>query len=272
MKTVNIGSYPRFIKTVREAQGLPQKDIASKLNIWPSALAQYENETASISKEKILLMAPLLNLNPDFIADGNGNPFKAEGNDQVLKMLLLSENDELDLTLLRTIADYSERVTFLFLKPLELPKDKPRLMSKWLRSGSNIYALFVLDDDGNKFIFKRKNDAFFNEKQILAGIEDISRKHILNVRMAGVERDTYNKIHQWGELRYSDFEKYLTEKDDINVLSQLLQVVANRDLPKEEQTELETIKSKIHDISPRQASNVLDRIIPSLIHALHSNV
>ena len=277
MKAITIGRLTSFIKLVREAQGLAQKDIAHELNIWPSALAQYENNIASLSREKLALMAPLLNLNPDFVDQGNGNPFKSRDKSQVIKMflpLLGEENNESDLTIIKAIADYSDKATFLFLKPIELPKNKPRLMSQWQRSGNNIYALLIQDDDGNRFVYRRKNESFFSEKSILSLLDNVSlsNKSLFKVRVVGIDQENYDKIHAWGSLRYIDFDQYVSDKDDLYILSELMNVISDYELPQEMQHELETIKSRLKGISPSQATHLCDTIMPTLVHALHTNV
>jgi len=69
------------IITLRELQGIKQSEIAVKLGISRSALNQFEKKKATLSKENILALAEILNLNSDWIA--NKSDVLLKGNDVI---------------------------------------------------------------------------------------------------------------------------------------------------------------------------------------------
>jgi transcriptional regulator with XRE-family HTH domain len=277
MKTISVGILPSFIRSVREAQGLPQKDIAQKIHVWPSALTQYEKSDASLSKEKLLEIAPLLNLNPEFIRQGVGNPFKAADKSSLIKMsLILTEEGKIDLNLIRFIADFSEKSAFIFLKPIDVPKDKPRLVSKWRRSGNTIYALLVQDDDGNRFLFKRTDDSFFNESEIVPLLSDSMGYHKFHkVSVSGISSVLFEKIKGWGNLSRSDFDSLIAtaqSRDKIEMLSELIDILSNYEATDEDKKNLERLKTIFQNIEPQNASDLLDTILPKFVRILSNTV
>lgn len=90
------------LKELREAKRLSQKDVAKRLNVVPSTISGYENNTVTPSLEQFARMAILYNTSLDYMMGlDNRSCFYLDG---------LSENQQ------QAILDIADRLKDLFLK------------------------------------------------------------------------------------------------------------------------------------------------------------
>jgi transcriptional regulator with XRE-family HTH domain len=69
----------RVIKA-REAKGLNKAELAKKINLSPSALSMFENGKSNLSTKTLIILASELNLNEDWILNGNGDMYAKGSN------------------------------------------------------------------------------------------------------------------------------------------------------------------------------------------------
>jgi transcriptional regulator with XRE-family HTH domain len=202
-----------FIRMTREAHGITQMELAEKLGISQAAIAQFERLKATLSPETIINMAPLLNLNPDYVADGIGNPFKQRRSNEIIKMFFSEDPlGNIDFSLIDLIADKNEKAVFIFLKPamhtgisssLGFRQDKTlyRQILQQERQGNSIYALVIQDDDKNIFLFKRKNNNLFNENDLISLLHEkaLSEKKYFDISISGIGYKPYKDIREGAE-------------------------------------------------------------------------
>ncbi len=72
----NIGAR---IKQIRTAAGLSQVNMAKKIGIGQSTLAQMETGRRTVAERYIMLLASAFNVNPDWIKTGKGSIYKPAG-------------------------------------------------------------------------------------------------------------------------------------------------------------------------------------------------
>ncbi|MDA8088721.1 MAG: helix-turn-helix transcriptional regulator [Nitrospiraceae bacterium] len=158
---------PLFIRSVREAQGITQGELKEKANalgiaISQSAIAQFEKMKATISLEKLIAIAPLLNLNPVFIESGTGNPFRQSNKERIINIFLPEDIfGKPDYDLIKTIAESNKKALFIFVKPNPRSYSNLRKISSLSETDDPIFALLVKDEDENIFLFRRKKSIDF---------------------------------------------------------------------------------------------------------------
>ena len=90
------------LKELREAKRLSQKDVATRLNVVPSTISGYENNTVTPSLEQFTRMALLYNTSLDYMMGlDNRSCFYLDG---------MSEDQQ------QAILDIVDRLKDLFLK------------------------------------------------------------------------------------------------------------------------------------------------------------
>lgn len=140
-----------FIRVVREAQSIAQKDLGESVGISQSAITQFENGKMSLSVETLLNMASHLNLNPTFVEHGLGNPFKRASKETVIQMVMPeTRSRDIDPYLLDIILKANKDAAFVLLTaPLSALRTR-------LGKPGFFYALALRDDENNFFLFARK--------------------------------------------------------------------------------------------------------------------
>ncbi len=176
---------PLFLRTVRQALEISQTKLSREIGISQPSLAQYESLKISLSPEVLLKIASVLNISPDFILEGKGNPFKQNESGKIIKMLLPEDRlQKIDYSIILEIANASKNALFSFLKApsiMGIPELRTQEfirheIAQWrkqLRQGVSICALFVQDSDSNTFLFKRKNNLLFNEGELVTALREI---------------------------------------------------------------------------------------------------
>lgn len=219
---------PTFIRLVRESQAISQKELALKLGITPSAITQYEKHMASLSKEKLILMAPLLNINPEFVAAGIGNPFKQNDNQKIIHMYLnVNPEGHIVVTdIFKIITEYNDRAIFIFLKPHGLPDMNPIQVSRWQKKGLTDYALLAQDSDQNMFIFKKKDNAYFSSSELLNELSnlELTNDKVFSREEEFIDDDLYYHIQEWkvDRSKIEPFFKSIQIDDSRKFLFELL--------------------------------------------------
>jgi transcriptional regulator with XRE-family HTH domain len=146
-----------LFRLARVLQAIKQRDIARKVDITHSALSSYEAGRYTLSRATLRRIAPLLNINPDFLDDQSVNPFKSKDlikmffNEQMFAYIiieplnvLIAVNKQLKfISMISNIDLFSKAVgnLSLFQKP--------------------IYAIAVKDQDDNVFLLRRKSKAAY---------------------------------------------------------------------------------------------------------------
>lgn len=69
-----------------KAQGIKQGSLARKVGIAQPSLSQFENGQATLSRKTLHAIAPLLNLNPEYIDCESENPFRSS---ELIRMFFL---------------------------------------------------------------------------------------------------------------------------------------------------------------------------------------
>lgn len=169
---------PLFLKTVRTAQGISQSDLSEQIGVSQSAIAQFEKMKATLSLQRMIKMAPILNVNPNYLQKGIGNPFR-QTNEKTIKMFFPEDPPgRIDTTLVRTIIDANKQAEFFFLRPGDFDSRSivkeggtvKNELIQWQRQRAKntmLCALFVCDGDNNTFLFKRKNNRLFDREELM---------------------------------------------------------------------------------------------------------
>lgn len=277
MMNVSIENLPVFLRVVREAQGISQRQLAVLLGVSSPAIAQYEKSARSLSKAKILALAPLVNLNPQFIEQGVGNPFKQRDKKKIIKMhFQTSPFGEIDPVLLKPIFEYNDKAVFLLLKPTTILKSTVKNMNRNRSGNADIYALLIQDSDGNRFLFKQKNDALFDGNSVRSMIEEnVSSDKRFRIETVDIPLSTYEKIHSWDDLTDKDVEPILTSylhKDDIEILQELVDVFSAYSRARKEKGQMDSIRGNIQKLNPKIVSAALESEIPDFVDRLNKRL
>lgn len=272
--TVNL---PSFISYVRESQGITQKELAEKIGITQSAITQYENSAAVLSREKLRAMAPHLNLNPEFVDLGNGNPFKQANPRKIISMFFhQTRAGEIDYSaILEQILQYNDLAVILFLKPSGSADNSLRAR-RWQAKGLSSCALVIQDGDGNGFVFKRKDGAFFNEQDLLLLMEqqEAVRPKSFDVHHVMLQADLYEDIKKW-TLSKQQIESllaaYKANDSRIFLLELLRRSRAFRrpsDNPDQDRLNALNLFDTIEHLGPAHAEKYLTALMPDIYDLL----
>lgn len=207
---------PSFLRSVREAQGISQKELSEKLGITQPAITQYEKSDRSLAQDTLRRAAGLLNLNPDFLQSGIGNPFKQANENKIIKMFFsISKTGDVEYSLIDYIADYSRKAVFVFLKPTNFEEMNSLRVRKWQAKGLTTYALVVRDADSNVFIFKRKDGVFFNEKELILSLQKkaAEQKKIFEYSIQEIDKEFYQNINRWKKIDSSEISELFLRPD-----------------------------------------------------------
>lgn len=200
-----------LFKIVREAQGIRQKDLGMAVGLNQSAIAQYEGSALSLSAEASVGMASALNINPDYVESGIGNPFKARDKSKLIKMLFPETIDgEVDPILVDIILDHNSYISCILMTPEKLKKRTT------LRQPGYFFALLVRDEDGNVFLFRhRDKDRWIGmtgawlEKLQMRHNEKIEHGGYVLAKPAKLSDQMFEKIREWTVEDVREFDDFL---------------------------------------------------------------
>lgn len=259
-----------FIRMVRESQGISQKEIAETIKISQSAIAQYEKLQATLSPETLLKIAPLLNLNPEYIRTGIGNPFKQVDKQKIIKMFL-PENplEEIDYSLIDLIAKYNKEATFILLLPILYEREIglfKKIRSR-LKPYGYWYALLIEDSDNNKFIFRRKD----KEKIVVCTPDWFTKLNSLNkegekyfeIKAIELTGNLFKNIEEWSNINVKELNtllKSVNRREHIDFLRRLINKIWSHKSIKNQKE-----AKKIREIITSMDYEDLDRLIAILV-------
>ncbi len=252
-----------FIRMAREAQGISQKEIAEAINISQSAITQFEKLRATLSMDTLVKMAPLLNINPEFIGKGSGNPFKQTGKEKIIKMFI-PENTlgEIDFSIIDLIAKSNAETAFILLTPPRWSDGRYKLE----RYGFS-YALLIEDRDHNKFIFRRRD-----KHKYLLDIRDLSvRLDSLNkegekyfeIKAMELTGNLFKNIEEWSNINVKELNtllKSVNRREHIDFLRRLIKKIwSHKSINDQKEAK------KIREIITSMEYEDLDRLIELLV-------
>ena len=203
-----------LVKAVREALAITQEEMAKAIGLSQSAITKYETRAGSISFEAVLKMAPLLNLNEQYLDYRIGNPFKQSDPKIVIKMLVANQKGggAPDYSLIDLVTNSNKRLDFVFLAP------PPRAMNWRLRTPGDFYALLVKDAQGNTFLFRRKKERrpLGNLGWWLLHLEALrSMGKSTTYRIERLPLDLFNRIREWTEIPSKQLKPLFKDRDDV---------------------------------------------------------
>lgn len=261
-----------LINRVRVAQGISQTDIAKALGISQAAINQFEKLKATLSEKTLRKMAPLLNLNPDFIESGTGNPFKQRNSKEVIKMFIHEDPfGEIDLSIFNLVARYNNNAIFLFLRPPHFYGSKPAFKSFHRRDLR--CALIVKDSDNNIFFFRKKeDDVFFSEVELKNHLRVMAfkGKRYFVIDVAGISKLLYEGIKNWS-LNIREINSLINKiayGGNREFLIRLINKTWSHPTMVEYQGEYETIRKNIEKMDNEMLEQYLIKIIPKFAKIL----
>lgn len=254
-----------FIRTVRKAQKKSQKEITSGLGISQAALAKFEtHKAAALSLKKICEIAPKLSINPDYVLNGFGNPFKQEKPDSIIKFFFPEDPfGQINPYLIDLIIENNARTLLLLLKPSMIAETDPRLLKK--RGERHCYSLIIKDSDDNLFLFRREDkDEFFNEFDLLNNIKS-KPVPVFHTQIIGPE--IFSQIREsWSEVNVNDIRRvleYAIWSEDLTFLHRLIKKISSH-ASKSDQEEYAKISNKIIKLDKAAIHPLLERLLPEI--------
>lgn len=252
-----------FFRTVRKAQKKSQTEIASGLGISQTALAKFEsNKAAALSLKKLSEIAPKLNINPDYVLNGFGNPFKQDRPDSIIKMFFTEEPlGKINPYLIDLIIKSNARTLLLFLKP-NMPIGADRRLLR-MRGERHFYSLVMKDSDDNLFLFRREDkDGFFDETELIRLIKTKPTYH--NVI---IDSELFSKIREnWSAVNSGDIRPVLEFsiwREDVIFLHHLIKKISSHS-GQSDQEDYEKISKHIKSMDKAAIRPLLDRLLPEL--------
>lgn len=261
-----------FFKTIRKAQKKSQLDVTSdikdteqkEITISQAALAKFEsNKAASLSLNKLSLIAPKLNINPAYVLSGFGNPFKPASPDSVIKMFFPEDNlGNIDFWLIDLIIESNSRTILLALKPSMLPGADRRLLRK--RGEHHLYGLVIKDSDENLFLFRREDkDEFFDEFEL----QRLIKGRPVTQQTAVINPGLFTKIREgWLDVDVNDIKPVLESaiwREDVIFLQRLIKKVSSS-ATQPDKEEYDKVLEKIRTMDRRSIPFLMQRLLPEI--------
>ena len=262
-----------FFRTVRKAQKKSQLDVTSdikdaeqkEITISQAALAKFEsNKAASLSTKKLSLRAPKLNINPDYVLNGFGNPFKPASLDSIIKMFFPEDTlGNIDFWLIDLIIESNPNASLLALKPSMLPGADRRLLRK--RGAHHLYGLVIKDSEDNLILFRREDkDEFFDEFEL----QRLIKGRPVTQQTATIDPELFAKMREkWSELNNDDIRPILESiirREDIIFLKRLINKVSSDQTQLPDKEEYERISKKIGKLDNRGLAILLEMLLPEI--------
>lgn len=277
-----------FIRMVREAHGINQAELAKKIGVSQSAIAQFEKLKATLSLETLLKLAPILDLNPEFIQNGVGNPYKQTASNKIIKMYLPEDDlGNINFSLVKIIAEANETASFIFFEPPLFVSDQKanivestrKEIAQWHKQRKQditIYALFVHDDDNNYFLFRRKNNLLFRKQDLITTLKEIELKDkkYFDIQVTWVNLFTCRKLREWHTL---DDKQFINDmlKHEYKLDHALIQNIVNKiwsyKTLKPDREGYKNLKTKIEKMEKGKLGRQLDHLIPELAKVINSH-
>lgn len=262
---------------------MSQSELAAKADISQSALAQFETFKSSLSTEKITMIASLLNLNPYYLENEIGNPFKQTDPNKIIKLLLPeSPLGDVDFSIVKLIAESNESAAFFFLKPRYFDDPEMRMMEdiarkefagwkKQYRLGRSVFALLIKDEDNNFILMKRRSNLLFSEEGLISELkETIGRKKFFEFNKIGIDYSAYEKIKDWAALNADLIEDLVKIKHKLNrffILKLVTEIWSRGAMVSDQESRL-TVSEKIKNMKEEELNRFLAILIPEIANAI----
>ncbi len=202
-----------LFRRAREAKGLKQSEIADQCGISRSALARFETGSLRLAEETLLQIAPLLDIDPEFLRGNARIPFKSPTR-SLIKFVVDKYRVNSDVLLSRLIA-LSDVLEVYYLYPPLTIVDRIRHLNV---ASNPTYALLMKDEAGNVYLFRCKSP-----KDFLAWDDSISSWLSEQRRMAGkgghfepliISKELFEKIRDWQGIDKEDFDAVFSQKTE----------------------------------------------------------
>jgi transcriptional regulator with XRE-family HTH domain len=149
-----------IMRPLREAKALTQAAAAQVIGVDRSAIAHFEaGEESALSVETLLKLAPLLDINPDYVLNKAPNPFKPHDPSGIIALFLKGKNFHADIEPVQVIMEYGAITGALFLTSSRL--SGVRRFKKIVGGRTAIYGLSLQDVDDNIYLALHKDAGSF---------------------------------------------------------------------------------------------------------------
>lgn len=202
-----------LFRRAREAKGLKQSEIADQCGISRSALARFETGSLRLAEETLLLIAPLLDIDPEFLRGNATIPFKSPTG-SLIKFVVDKYHVNTDM-LLATILARCDVLEIYYLTPPLTIVDRIRHLNV---AANPTYALLMRDEAGNVYLFRCKFS-----KDFLAWDDSISSWQSEQRRLSGksghfeqliISKELFEKIRDWQDVDKADFDSLFSQKTE----------------------------------------------------------
>ncbi len=202
-----------LFRRAREAKGLKQSDIADQCGISRSALARFETGSLRLAEETLLLIAPLLDIDPEFLRGNATIPFKSPTG-SLIKFVVDKYHVNTDM-LLATVLARCDVLEIYYLTPPLTIVDRIRHLNV---ASNPTYALLMKDEAGNVYLFRCKSP-----KDFLAWDESISSWQSEQRRLSDksghfeqliISKELFEKIRDWQGIDKADFDSLFSQKTE----------------------------------------------------------
>ena len=253
MKNINVA-----IKEIRDAQAISQASIASKLGITQSSVAQFETNRAKVSLETLLKIAPLINLNPDFIQDRTCNPFKQVDKDIPIKMYISNDrNGEPDFYMLKKIVEMNDQCNIVYCGDSRPEAIKGKRVKTFGIFGCIIY-IYVQDSDNNVFLIRRKDRDALDVTQL-----DKELREIAVIKKRGLFTTVTTDIPLCDDVDSDYIRSQLSaepNRKNIEFIDRLINGLREREVDTENRSDFEDISRYVHEMDADNLEFLLKRI------------
>lgn len=182
----------------RKTQNIKQSYLAEKAGIAQPSLANYESGHSTLSERTLMVLAPIININPKYIKGESANPFFSK---ELIRMYfpenLISGMDDAPLEF---IVRANSALEIVFLIATSKVKAFDRARSKTI-IGQMTLAVLVRDQVDNVFILRRKRRGAYlvGESDIQAKLSKIVEEENNDVvfRSKRITHDLSEKIRDW---------------------------------------------------------------------------
>ena len=149
-----------IVGPLREAKVLTQTAVAQVIGVDRSAIAHFEaGEESALSVETQLRLAPLLDINPDYLLNKAPNPFKPHDPSGLIMLFLKGKAFRADIEPVRVVMEYGAITGTLFLSSSRL--SGVRRFKKVAGGRTAIYGLALQDVDDNIYLALHKDPDSF---------------------------------------------------------------------------------------------------------------
>lgn len=202
-----------LFRRAREAKGLKQSEIADQCGISRSALARFETGSLRLAEETLLQIAPLLDIDPEFLRGNATIPFKSQTG-SLIKFVVDKYHVNTDM-LLATILARCDVLEIYYLTPPLTIVDRIRHLNV---VANPTYALLMSDEAGNVYLIRCKSP-----KDFLAWDDSLSSWHSEQRKLTGksghfeqliISKELFEKIRDWQDIYKADFDSLFNQKTE----------------------------------------------------------